>query len=58
MSANRNIGLEIRNGHEVGRDPREMTADELNALGHQPMSLQKALRLRCVLRNCRRVAAS
>ena len=48
MTIDRKIGLEIRNGHEVGRDPREMTADELNALGHQPMSLQKALRLRCV----------
>ena len=48
MTIDRKIGLEIRNGHEVGRDPREMTADELNALGHQPISLQRALRLRCI----------
>ena len=48
MSANRMIGLELRNGRDVGRDPREMTAAELSVLGHQPMSPLKALRLRCI----------
>ena len=48
MSINRKIGLEIRNGHEVGRDPRDMTHEELAALGHEPMNALKALRLRCV----------
>lgn len=28
--------------------PREMTADELTALGHNPMSPLRALRLRCI----------
>ena len=48
MSANRKIGLELRNGHDIGRDPRRMTGDELAALGHQRMGPLKALRLRCV----------
>jgi hypothetical protein len=48
MSANRKIGLELRNGHDVGRDPRRMTADERTALGHQRMGPLKALRLRCI----------
>ena len=48
MNVNRKIGLELRNGHDVGRDPRRMTGDELAALGHQRMSPLKALRLRCI----------
>jgi hypothetical protein len=48
MSANRKIGLELHNGHDIGRDPRRMTGDELTALGHQRMGPLKALRLRCV----------
>ncbi len=45
----------IKPGHEmgadgglVGCDPREMTVDELDALGHKRMSPLKALRLRCL----------
>ena len=48
MSIDRKIGLELLRGHDVGRDPRRMTADELAALGHQRMSPLRALRLRCV----------
>lgn len=48
MSINRTVGLEDRNGAPVGRDPREMTTAELAQLGQQRMSLQKALRLRCL----------
>ena len=48
MSVNRKIGLELRNGRDVGRDPREMTAAELSALGQQPISPLRALRLRCI----------
>lgn len=48
MSINRTVGLEDRNGAPVGRDPREMTTAELEQLGHERMSLQKALRLRCL----------
>ena len=48
MSVNRKIGLELRNGRDVGRDPRKMIADELKVLGHQPMSPLRALRLRCI----------
>ena len=48
MSVNRKIGLELQNGHDVGRDPRRMTGDELAALGHQRMGPLKALRLRCI----------
>jgi hypothetical protein len=35
-------------GTFVGRDPREMTQDELRAMGHEPMSVIQALRLKCV----------
>ena len=48
MSVNRKIGLELRNGRDVGRDPRKMTAAELSALGQQPISPLRALRLRCI----------
>ena len=48
MSIDRTVGLEDRNGARVGRDPREMTTAELEQLGHERMSLQKALRLRCL----------
>ena len=48
MSIDRKIGLELGRGPEVGRDPRQMTAEELVALGHTPMSPLKALRLRCI----------
>ena len=48
MNVNRKIGLELHNGHDIGRDPRRMTGDELAALGHQRMGPLKALRLRCI----------
>ena len=48
MSIDRKIGLELRDGQGVGRDPDQMTAEELIVLGHNPMSPLKALRLRCI----------
>jgi hypothetical protein len=48
MTIDRKIGLEIRDGQEVGHDPNQMTAEELVALGHSAMSPLKALRLRCI----------
>jgi len=48
MSINRTVGLEDRNGALVGRDPRQMTTEELEQLGHERISPLKALRLRCV----------
>ena len=48
MSIDRKIGLELRDGQEVGRDPHQMTLGELIALGHNPISPLKALRLRCI----------
>lgn len=44
----RAVGIEDNEGLKVGRDPLVMTAAELTALGHAPMSAQKALRLRCL----------
>ena len=32
----------------VGRDPREMTQDELRAMGHEQMSLSQAIRAKCL----------
>jgi len=31
-------GLKMHEGHPAGRDPREMTQDELKAAGHEPMA--------------------
>jgi len=41
-------GLERRDGHDVGRDPRCMSSAELEQLGHARMSPLKALRLKCL----------
>jgi hypothetical protein len=41
-------GLKLHQGHPAGRDPREMTQDELKAAGHDPMSPLQALRARCL----------
>jgi hypothetical protein len=35
-------------GYMTGRDPRRMSPDELEAMGHQRMSAQEALRLKCL----------
>ena len=45
---NRNIGLELRDGFDVGRDPRDVSADELAQLGHARVSPLRALRLKCL----------
>jgi hypothetical protein len=45
---NRHIGLELRDGFDVGRDPRAMSADELAQLGHARVSPLRALRLKCL----------
>jgi hypothetical protein len=41
-------GLKLHKGHPAGRDPREMTREELRAAGHEPMSALQALRARCL----------
>jgi len=48
MTRNRTIGLESRDGFDVGRDPRCMSTDELEQLGHARVSPQRALRLKCL----------
>ena len=48
MSQHRHIGLERRDGYDVGRDPRSMSADELAQPGHARVSPLKALRLKCL----------
>jgi hypothetical protein len=41
-------GLELRGKHPVGRDPREMTREELREMGHEPMSPLQAIRAHCL----------
>ena len=42
-------GIEISpEGQEIGRDPREMTPDELKKLGHVRKPVLQAIRERCV----------
>ena len=48
MKRNRHFGLERRDGYDVGRDPRAMSADELEQSGHARVSPLRALRLKCL----------
>jgi hypothetical protein len=41
-------GLKLYKGHAVGRDPREMTPEELRGAGHKPISPPQALQARCL----------
>jgi hypothetical protein len=36
------------NDYLIGRDPREMTQDELRLMGHEPMSLLAIIRAKCL----------
>src|SRR5215470_11996547 len=41
-------GLKLHQGHQAGRDPREMTREELREVGHEPMSPLQAIRAHCL----------
>jgi hypothetical protein len=43
-----NSGLKLHEGHPAGRDPREMTQDELAEAGHQPKPPLQAIRAHCL----------
>jgi hypothetical protein len=45
----RSIALEDgAGGHPIGRDPREMTHEELKALGHEPQPVLEVIRAKCL----------
>lgn len=48
MKRNRHIGFERCNGFDVGLDPRAMSTDALEHLGHVRVSPLRALRLKCL----------
>jgi hypothetical protein len=48
MKAAQKALLEKRDGWDVGRDPRQVSREELIGAGHKPMSAQRALRARCL----------
>ena len=48
MKRNCQIGLELRDGFDVGRDPRARSADELALLNHARVSPLRALRMKCL----------
>lgn len=48
MSQHRHIGLEREDGYDVGRDPRGLSTDDLERLGHARVSPLRALRLKCL----------
>jgi hypothetical protein len=48
MSLHRHIGLERQDGEDVGRDPRTMSMEDLEQLGHARLSPLRALRLKCL----------
>lgn len=39
---------EMKAGEKIGRDPREMTQDELREMGHKKMPMLKAIREKCM----------
>src|SRR5215469_14837673 len=41
-------GYEPDGEYLIGRDPREMTREELEAMGHEPMSPLEAIRAKCL----------
>ena len=41
-------GYEPDGDHLIGRDPREMMREELEAIGHEPMSPMEAIRAKCL----------
>lgn len=47
MTNNRSIGLEIVNGEEIGRNPRNMTPEELAALGHVAAPVLSLIAAKC-----------
>src|SRR4051794_24671050 len=40
--------LQLRGKHPGGRDPREMTQDDLRGMGHEPTSPLQAIRAHCL----------
>src|SRR5215469_742304 len=44
----RTAGYEPDGDHLIGRDPREMMREELEAIGHEPMSPMEAIRAKCL----------
>ena len=48
MSGASKIGLEKRDGYDVGRDPREMSVAEFSEAGHDRISRGKAMRIKCL----------
>jgi len=48
MNPHRDIGLDRLDGFDAGRDPRSMSSNELEQLGHARMSPLRALRLKCL----------
>jgi hypothetical protein len=48
MRQHRHIGLERQDGNDVGRDPRAMTTEDLERLGHTRLSPLRAPRLKCL----------
>jgi len=41
-------GLKLHQGHPAGRDPREMTPEELREAGHEPLPPLQAIRAHCL----------
>ena len=42
------VGLKLHQGHQAGRDPREMSPEELREAGHEPRSSLSAIRAHCL----------
>ena len=44
----RRPGLELDGGELIGRDPRELTTEELRGLGHESTAVLRVIRERCL----------
>jgi hypothetical protein len=53
---NREIGLELENSEngteKIGKDPRTLSREALEALGHEKLSLLQVIRARCMDCSC------
>jgi hypothetical protein len=52
----RALSREIVNGEEVGRDPRRMSVEALNALGHEASPMLKVIRAKCLDCSCGQIS--
>jgi hypothetical protein len=52
----RALSRETVNGEKIGRDPRRMSVEELNTLGHEASPMLKVIRAKCLDCSCGQIS--